>query len=167
MSIAFPRLTSSLRPGDATAMPPIHWPSAFVGLFLAVVVVVSISWMATPRRLERPVPAPVAPAVAAVAAASEVQVAPTPIPAPPIATAEPAPAPEKVRVANTNGSSLNLRAKAGERGQRLKSVPEGAVLEVVGADETADGIVWRNVRDAAGASGYVAAKFVAKVPTQP
>jgi uncharacterized protein YgiM (DUF1202 family) len=160
MSIAFPRLTSSLRPVDATPIPPIHWPSAFVGLFLAILFVVSIAWMAAPRQLVRPS------AVVAVAPASEVQaqvaVVPTPIPPPAIATPEPAPA-EKVRVANTNGSNLNLRAKAGERGQRLKSVPEGSVLEVVGADETADGIVWRNVRDTAGASGYVAAKFVVKV----
>lgn len=156
MSIAFPRLTSSFRPIDATPVPPIPWASAFVGLVFAVIVVISISWMAAPQRVERPLPAPVAPP-------PTMQVAPTPIPAPAIATPEPPPSVEKVRVANTNGSNLNLRAKAGERAQRLKSVPEGAVLEVVGADQTADGIVWRNVRDAAGASGYVAGKFVVKV----
>jgi len=163
MSIAFPRLTSSLRPVDATSIPPIHWPSAFVGLFLAVLVVVSISWLAAPRRLERTNPIP----VVAVAPATEVQLLPTPIPAPAIATPDPAPPAEKVRVTNTGGSNLNLRARAGERGQRLKSVPEGTVLEVIGADETADGIIWRNVRDASGASGFVAAKFVVKAPAQP
>lgn len=163
MSIAFPRLTSSFRPVDAAPIPPIHWPSAFVGLFLAVLVVVSISWMAAPRRLERTNPMP----VVAVAPASEAQVIPTPIPAPAIATPEPAPPVEKVRVTNTGGSNLNLRARAGERGQRLKSVPEGTILEIVGVDETADGIVWRNVRDATGASGFVAAKFVVKAPAQP
>ena len=107
--------------------------------------------------------------VVAVAPAAETQpqIAPTPIPAPAVATLEPAPPAEKVRVANTSGSNLNMRARAGERAQRLKSVPEGTVLEVVGADETADGIVWRNVKDAAGASGFVAAKFVVKVPAQP
>jgi uncharacterized protein YgiM (DUF1202 family) len=156
MSIAFPRLTSSLRPIDATPVPPIHWPSAFVGLFLAILVVVSISWMAAPRRVERPLPAPVAPP-------PTVQVVPTPIPPPVVATPAPPPSVERVRVANTSGSNLNLRAKAGERAQRLKSVPEGAVLEIVGADQTADGIVWRHVRDAAGASGYVSSKFVVNV----
>jgi uncharacterized protein YgiM (DUF1202 family) len=159
MSIAFPRLTSSFRPVDATPIPPIHWPSAFVGLALAVLFVVSIAWMATPRQLVRPS------TVVAVSPASEVpapvQVVPTPIPPPAIAAPEPPPV-EKVRVANTNGSNLNLRAKAGERGERLKSVPEGSVLEVVGEDATADGLVWRNVRDTAGTSGYVAAKFVVK-----
>lgn len=165
MSIAFPRLTSSFRPVDATPIPPVHWPSAFVGLFLAVLVVVSISWMAAPRHLERSNPVPVV-AVAPVSEA-QAQIVPTPIPAPAILTTVPAPPVEKVRVTNLGGSNLNFRAKAGERGQRLKSVPEGTVLEVIGADEAADGIVWRHVRDAAGASGYVASKFVVKVPAQP
>ncbi|MCC7371926.1 MAG: SH3 domain-containing protein [Chloroflexi bacterium] len=155
MSIAFSRVTSSFRPVDATPLPPVHWPSAFVGLFLAVLVVVSIAWLAAPRRVDRPLPAAVAPLPV-------VQVAPTPIPAPAVAAPEPAPVPEKVKVANTGGSNLNLRANAGERSQRLKSVPEGSLLEIVGADQTADGVVWRNVRDASGASGFVAAKFVVK-----
>jgi hypothetical protein len=42
-------------------------------------------------------------------------------------------------------------------------MPEGSVLEIVGADETADGLVWRHVRDGSGANGYVAGKFVARV----
>jgi SH3-like domain-containing protein len=74
---------------------------------------------------------------------------------------------EKVRVANSLGAGVNLRAKAGERGQRLKAVPEGAVLEIVGTDETADGLIWRNVRDASGANGWMAAKFLARVQQQP
>lgn len=156
MSIALPRLTSSFRPVGATPAPPIPWLSAFVGLVFAVIVVVSISWLAAPQRVERPLPAPVAPL-------PSLQAIPTPIPAPIVAAPDPAPLVEKVRVANTNGSNLNLRAKASERAQRLKAVPEGAVLEVVGADQTADGIVWRNVRDGAGASGFVASKFVVKV----
>ncbi len=108
MSIAFPRVTSSFRPVNATPLPPVHWPSAFVGLFLAVLVVVSISWLAAPRHVDRPLPVAVPPLPV-------VQIAPTPIPAPAVTTPEPAPAPEKVKVANTGGSNLNLRAKAGER----------------------------------------------------
>jgi hypothetical protein len=56
-----------------------------------------------------------------------------------------------------------LRAQAGERGQRLKTMPEGTTLDVIGTDTTADGIVWRNVRDASGTSGWMAGKFLAKV----
>jgi SH3-like domain-containing protein len=57
---------------------------------------------------------------------------------------------------------VNLRARAGERGQRIKTVPEGATLELVGVDEQADGITWRNVREPGGATGWVTARFVAR-----
>jgi hypothetical protein len=147
---------STQRPVAATPVPPIHWPSAFVGLVLAVVLVVGISWLAAPRPIVRSQPA--------VAAAPAVPTpAPTPIPAPAVAEPAPAPPAAKVKVAFTNGSGVNLRAKASERGQWLKSVPADSVLEIIGADVTADGMTWRNVRDATGSSGYVAGKFVAEL----
>jgi hypothetical protein len=147
-----------LRSDNATDAAPIHWPSALVGLALAVFVVVGVSWLAAPRASSRPVPAVTAVSPASATAAPVVQ--PTPIPAPPIAT----PAPERVKVSFANGSGVNLRAQAGERGQRLKTMPEGSTLDVIGTDTTADGIVWRNVRDASGTSGWMAGKFLAKVP---
>jgi hypothetical protein len=164
MGIAVTQLTSRLRHVPATDQAPIHWPSAVIGLALAVFVVVSVSWLASPRRVDRPV---------AFAAAASVSVpieaptplatlVPTPIPAPAV-TPEPAPIVERVKVANTLGSGVNLRSKAGEKGPRIKSMPEGAVLEIVGTDQTADGLVWRNVRDASGASGWMAGKFLARV----
>jgi hypothetical protein len=158
MSIAFPQLTSRLRSVNATDAAPIHWPSALVGLALAVFVVVGVSWLASPRRVDSPLVT-----VAQAAPAPIATMVPTPIPAPPVNTPEPTPAVERVKVSFTNGSGVNLRAKAGERGQRLKTMPEGTVLEVVGADETADGLTWRHVRDTAGTSGYVAGKFVARI----
>jgi hypothetical protein len=160
MSIAITHLTSRLRSVNATDdAVPIHWPSALVGLVLAVFVVVGVSWLAAPRRTDRPL---VASSATAASAQSAPAVVPTPIPAP-VVTAEPTPAPERVKVSFANGSGVNLRARAGERGQRLKSVPEGTVLEVIGGDETADGIAWRNVRDANGTAGWMASKFLAKV----
>ena len=42
-------------------------------------------------------------------------------------------------------------------------MPEGAVLEIVGTDQTADGLTWRNVRDSSGATGWIAGKFLARV----
>jgi uncharacterized protein YgiM (DUF1202 family) len=158
MSIAFPQLTSRLRSVSATDVAPIHWPSALIGLGLAVFVVVGVSWLAAPRHPDRPLVA-----ASAVAPAPIATVAPTPIPAPPVATREPEPVVERVKVSFTNGSGVNLRAKAGERSQRLTTMPEGTLLEIVGADETADGLTWRHVRDSAGSSGYVAGKFVARV----
>lgn len=155
MSVAFSQLTSRLRSVNETPGPPIHWPSALLGLVLAVVVVVGISWAAAPRA-DRPL----AMAVAHVEAPPEATVIPTPIPPPPPPTPEPVV--ERLKVAHTKGAGVNLRARAGEKGQRLKTMPEGSALEVIGVDETADGIVWRNVKDAAGTSGWVAGKFVAR-----
>jgi hypothetical protein len=156
MSVAFSQLTSRLRSVNETPAPPIHWPSAFLGLALAVVVVVGVSWAAAPRA-DRPL----AVAVAHIEEPPVPTAVPTPIPPPPPPTPEPVA--ERLKVANTNGAGVNLRARAGERAQRLKTVPEGTTLEVIGADETADGFVWRNVRDANGTAGWVAGKFVARV----
>ena len=161
MSVAITQLTSRMRSVNATDAVPIHWPSALIGLGLAVFVVVGVSWLAAPRPSARPLVA--SSNMVAAQAAPAPAVVPTPIPPPPIAAAQPTAVPERVKVAGTNGTGVNLRAKAGERGQRLKTVPEGTMLDIIGADETADGIAWRNVRDAAGNSGWVAGKFVARV----
>jgi hypothetical protein len=164
MSVAITQLTSRIRSVNATDSVPIHWPSALIGLALAVFVVVGVSWLAAPRRADRSLVASSSAAATAPAAAPAAPVvAPTPIPAP-VVTPQPTPAPERVKVSFTNGSGVNIRARAGERGQRLKTVPEGTLLEIVGGDETADGIAWRNIRDAAGTTGWVASKFVARVP---
>lgn len=164
MGIALSQVTSRIRSVNSTDPAPIHWPSAVVGLALAIFVVVGVSWMAAPRRAERPI------AVAAAEVASPPQAAepvptavPTPIPPPPAAVPEPTPVVERVKVAGTAGAGVNLRARAGEKGQRLKSIPEGAVLEIIGTDQTADGLTWRNVRDASGATGWMAGKFLTRV----
>lgn len=162
MSVAFSQFTSSSRSVNETTAPPIHWPSALVGLLLAVVVVVGVSWAAAPRA-DRHLAVAVAQVDAAAEAPAAPPVVPTPIPPPPAPTPPPAPVVERLRVANTNGAGVNLRARAGERGQRLKTMPEGTALEIVGADETADGVVWRNVRDASGTVGWVVGRFVSRV----
>jgi hypothetical protein len=165
MGIAVSQLTTRLRSVNATTEPAIHWPSAVVGLFLAVVVVVGVSWLAAPRPREaRTVSGPPAGTVMAGAPEAAAPVAtpvPTPIPAP--AIAEPQTTVQKLRVANTNGSGVNLRAKPGEKGQRLKTVPEGTTLEVIGGVEVLDGIQWRNVREPGGGVGWVAATFAAPI----
>jgi hypothetical protein len=123
-------------------------------------------------------PAPVtAPATADPAAAATA--VPSPAPAPPAATAAPAPAPppatapvagsptaspapaaERVRVTNTEGQGANLREQPSGLANRLKTLPEGTFLEVTGPDQTADGRVWRPVRDPTGATGWVVADFL-------
>jgi hypothetical protein len=164
MGIAISQVTSRLRSVNTTEPAPIHWPSAVVGLALAVFVVVGVSWMAAPRRLDRPVALAAAETVVQAPVTELVPtVVPTPIPPPSTPVPEPTPVVERVKVAGTLGAGVNLRAKAGEKGQRLKSMPEGSVLEIIGADQTADGLTWRNVRDASGASGWMAGKFLTRV----
>jgi hypothetical protein len=133
-------------------------------LALAVFVVVGVSWMAAPRRAERPLAIAAAGAVAEAPVAQLVPtVVPTPIPPPPTPVPQPTPVVERVKVFNTRGAGVNLRATASEKGQRLKSMPEGAVLEIVGTDQTANGLTWRNVRDASGTSGWMAGQFLTRV----
>ncbi len=67
---------------------------------------------------------------------------------------------EQVRVSGTGASGLFLRKDPGKTAEKVKTLPEGAVLDIIGANKTVDDIVWRNVRDAAGSEGWVAASFV-------
>jgi hypothetical protein len=162
MDIAFSRIGSGFQRLESPP-PPIHWPSAVVGLTLAVAIVVGVTWVASVQR-------PEARAVSIARTASQEtappsddsaslqQVVPTPIPPPapdlPAAT-------ERLKVANTRGLGVNLRASAGERAPKLKTLPEGALLEAIGDPQSADGLTWRNVRDATGTVGWVAANFIA------
>ena len=153
MSIAYSQAGIASSPIAAPDEPAIHWPSAIVGLGLALAVALSVTWLASVRRpeVESPpqrVAAPVEPAVTP---------APTPIPPP---VSQPAPV-EQVKVSFTRGVGVNLRAGAGERAARIKTLAEGSVLELVGPDQQIDGIVWRNVREPGGATGWVAAQFLA------
>jgi hypothetical protein len=158
MSVALEHLTTRARSVNASSEPAIHWPSAVVGLVLAVLVVVGVSWLASPRPGQ--LRGPQAPAVAPPQPAPVV--VPTPIPAPP--PPQPVePASQRLRVAFTNGRGANLRAKPGEQAPRIKTLPEGTVLDTVGGTETVDGLVWRSVRDASGATGWIAAPFAAPV----
>lgn len=157
MSVAFGHLTTRLRSVNASHEPAIHWPSAVVGLVLAVLVVVGVSWLASPRPSQIRVPQ-----TPAVAPQPAPVVVPTPIPAPP--PPQPVePASQRLRVAFTNGRGANLRAKPGEQAQRIKTLPEGTMLDVIGDTQSVNGLVWRNVRDAAGTTGWIAAPFAAPV----
>lgn len=67
---------------------------------------------------------------------------------------------EQVRVSGTGDSGLFLRKEPSRTAEKIKTLPEGTVLEIIGANKTIDDVVWRNVRDAAGSEGWVAANFV-------
>jgi hypothetical protein len=86
-------------------------------------------------------------------------------PAPP-AAADPAvattdqPVEPTVRVTGTEGQGVTVREKPGLAGRKLAVAPEGSRLLVVGDDAEADGRKWRNVKTAAGITGWVAAQYV-------
>ena len=54
-----------------------------------------------------------------------------------------------------------MRAQPGNAGQIITVLPENTPMLVIGADRTADGMVWRNVRAPNGRDGWMAAQFVA------
>ena len=71
--------------------------------------------------------------------------------------------PRLVKVANTGGLGANLRSEPSTSAARIASLVEGAVLEVVGPDVQAEGRTWKNVKDEAGRTGWMAADFLVPV----
>jgi hypothetical protein len=65
-----------------------------------------------------------------------------------------------LRVVNTDGQGVSLRERPSLTGRRLGVAPEGSRLVVVGADSQVDGRTWRNVKTAAGTTGWVASEYV-------
>ena len=115
-----------------------------------------------PAALSTPIPPPEARPSPAAAAPTRA----LPAAAPPAPSA--ARGPERVRVGNSDGQGANLRAEPGASGARLKTIRDGAELEVIGQDRQVEGRTWRNVRDPSdGASGWVVAELlVAASPAQ-
>jgi SH3-like domain-containing protein len=100
----------------------------------------------------------------------------TPSAAPSATTAAPAGAspaaapatatPTALVVVNTGGDGVNLRREPSATSPVVSLLAEGARLEQIGPDRQAEGRTWRNVRDAAGNQGWVAATFT-QPATQP
>lgn len=70
------------------------------------------------------------------------------------------PAGEQVKVAESGGTGVNMRERPGAAGPVIKTVPEGTVLLVIGADQQMDGKAWKNVRDDTGSTGWIAAELL-------
>lgn len=80
----------------------------------------------------------------------------------PATTVSPAPLrAERAQVANTDGQGVNLRGEPSTTSERVRLLPEGTLVEVIGPDHDADGRRWRNVRDSDGGIGWVPASFLA------
>lgn len=67
---------------------------------------------------------------------------------------------DKVIVTGTEGAGLRMRVGAGTGFDRVKTVDEGTVLEVVGGPKDADNLTWYQVRDSSGATGWVAGEYI-------
>ena len=106
-----------------------------------------------------PTPLPV---VASPTVASSVaQIFATSTPPPNAPTPTPQGVGQRLQVANTGNEGVNLRREPGQIGEKIKTIQDGTLVEVVGPDRTVDGIVWRNVRDLQGEVGWIAGSFLA------
>ena len=67
---------------------------------------------------------------------------------------------EQVQVSGTGSAGLYMRKEASRTAEIVRTLPDGTILQIVGANKTNGDLVWRNVRDADGNEGWVAAAFV-------
>lgn len=95
----------------------------------------------------------------------------TPIPPPPEAATEPSPAaPNRyARIFNTGGVGVFLREEPGPQGQRVvPAVAEGAVLRLVGPEQTIQAQIWRLCEhEARGVQGWVLTQYLQPVDITP
>jgi hypothetical protein len=93
--------------------------------------------------------------------------APTPAPVPtqiapgvPTSAAPRAPsAPTVLVVGNTQGIGVYIRPTPSMAGQ-IKAWPDGTRMTVIGPDQQAEGMTWKNVRDPDGNVGWVPAQYL-------
>jgi hypothetical protein len=94
----------------------------------------------------------------------------------PVATTTPIPQPSPtsppdryVRVVNTTGLGVFLREEPGPQGQRiLPAVAEGAILRLVGPEQTVQAQIWRLCEhEGRGVQGWVLAQYLQPVETAP
>ena len=99
---------------------------------------------------------------------------PSPTPAPPTATPIPSPTPtptplpaRSAKIVNTDGQGAIMRKSASVSAARVKVVPEGTVVELVGAEQKGDGYTWREVRDVDNSTGFVVDEYLQPIQPPP
>lgn len=102
--------------------------------------------------------------------ASAIATAPSPEPtpivlptqAPPtvVPTATPRATSVRLQVANTGGDGANLRAEPSTKARVLVTLADGTLVEEAGPERKAEDRTWKNVKDAKGNVGWIAAEFL-------
>ncbi|MGQ9903391.1 MAG: hypothetical protein ACUVRU_03435 [Anaerolineae bacterium] len=70
----------------------------------------------------------------------------------------------QVKVVDTGPNGLNFRREPSRSAERIRSLPEGSVHEVIGGPADADGYTWWQLRDPSdGATGWGAGIYLRKV----
>jgi len=64
------------------------------------------------------------------------------------------------KVTGTGSQGLNMRSGAGTANARVKTLPDGSVVEVIGGPKEANGYTWWQVRDQAGVTGWVVSRYL-------
>jgi hypothetical protein len=155
----------------------------FVVLATGTLVLLSTSRITIPDLRPRAVPVaspvpvaevtalPTRAATSGVVLATPVSAAPspeprTPTPVPPTATPQPA---RYVRIANTQGLGVFLRQEPGPQGERIQpAIAEGAVLRLVGPEQTVQAQVWRLCEhEGRHIQGWVAAQYLQSIDITP
>jgi hypothetical protein len=92
----------------------------------------------------------------------------TPPPAPPAEAGtsnEPISVGAQVKIVDTGPNGLNFRREPSRNAEKLRTLPEGNVYEVIGGPQNADGLVWWQLKDPAdGTTGWGAADYMRVVP---
>jgi SH3-like domain-containing protein len=87
---------------------------------------------------------------------------------PPVPTLAPAAtatsAPRFARIANTSGQGVNLRREPSPTAPPAALLQEGAVVRLLGGEQSSGGRVWRQVADARGNEGWTPADFLVDDP---
>ena len=78
----------------------------------------------------------------------------------PAASPSPAAPGARLKVANTEGQGANMRQRPSTTAPVLRTLPDGTVVEAIGGETNAEGRNWRNVRDPAGQTGWIASELL-------
>ena len=97
--------------------------------------------------------------------------APTDTPAAPTAEAAVTSAPisvgAQVKIVNTGPTGLNFRKEPARAAEKISSLPEGSVYQVVGGPQQADSLTWWQLKDpASGQTGWGASDYMQVVSGQ-